>query len=259
MSKKKKIKTEKKKNESKQEVKKAGMGGVLGGAALAGAGSLLYDHTTGQQFAQFETADGNIVTVWADTDNNGVYDTEFSRVTPIPENEQVVNEEVVQADTVPLNEDGQSFGEAFADARQELGPGGVFEWNGHMYNTFYVEELNDMTPEQLSEWSSLPDDEKIDYYNNVVEDMDDDDIDNVVSNDNDHSNDDHSDDNQDTHNIHDDDNDDGMDDNDMDDNDQEEDDNGMNDDIDDDMDDIDNQIGMEDIDNDEDMSDWEIV
>ena len=227
MSKKKNSKSEKKKNVSNQEVKKAGMGGVLGGAALAGAGSLIYDHATGQQFAQFETADGNIVTVWADTDNDGVYDTEFTRVTPIPEDEQIENEEVVHADPVPLNEDGQSFAEAFADARQELGPGGVFEWNGNLYNTFYAEELNNMTPEQLSEWSSLPDDEKIDYYHDVVEDDTDDDVDN----------------------IHDDDNN------------GDDDDNGDNDDIDDDDfdDDTDHEIGMDDIDNDEDMSDWELA
>lgn len=46
--------------------------------------------------------------------------------------------------------DDMSFGEAFAAARAEIGAGGVFEWNGRLYNTFYVEEWNSMTPAQQS-------------------------------------------------------------------------------------------------------------
>ncbi len=36
-----------------------------------------------------------------------------------------------------------SFSEAFSNARQELGAGGVFSWNGQSYNTFYAEELDE--------------------------------------------------------------------------------------------------------------------
>ena len=39
--------------------------------------------------------------------------------------------------------DEMSFGEAFASARAELGPGGVFQWNGEVYHTFYASELDD--------------------------------------------------------------------------------------------------------------------
>ena len=41
-----------------------------------------------------------------------------------------------------------SFGEAFAQARAEVGPGGVFIWHGGIYNTYTVEEWNAMTPQQ---------------------------------------------------------------------------------------------------------------
>lgn len=41
-----------------------------------------------------------------------------------------------------------SFGEAFAQARAEVGPGGVFIWHGGIYNTYTVEEWNTMTPQQ---------------------------------------------------------------------------------------------------------------
>ena len=44
--------------------------------------------------------------------------------------------------------DDQSFGEAFEQARAEVGPGGVFIWHGGIYNTYTVEEWNTMTPQQ---------------------------------------------------------------------------------------------------------------
>jgi hypothetical protein len=39
--------------------------------------------------------------------------------------------------------DDMPFAEAFSAAREELGAGGVFAWQGQYYNTFYAEELND--------------------------------------------------------------------------------------------------------------------
>ncbi|HLO91307.1 MAG TPA: hypothetical protein VK172_09095 [Lentimicrobium sp.] len=39
--------------------------------------------------------------------------------------------------------DGMSFEEAFAAAREDTGPGGVFAWHGEYYNTFYAEELDE--------------------------------------------------------------------------------------------------------------------
>lgn len=51
--------------------------------------------------------------------------------------------------TVPVAasvNDDMSFGEAFAAARAEVGAAGVFEWHGRVYNTFYAEEWNAMSP-----------------------------------------------------------------------------------------------------------------
>lgn len=39
--------------------------------------------------------------------------------------------------------DDMSFAEAFEAARDELGPGGIFEWQGHEYTTFYAEEVDE--------------------------------------------------------------------------------------------------------------------
>jgi predicted Zn finger-like uncharacterized protein len=43
-------------------------------------------------------------------------------------------------DKVELTLDNLSFGQAFATARNALGPGGVFEWKGKLFNTYYKEE-----------------------------------------------------------------------------------------------------------------------
>ena len=46
-----------------------------------------------------------------------------------------------------------SFGEAFAAARAEVGPGGVFLWHGGIYNTYTAEEWNAMTVEQKNDFA----------------------------------------------------------------------------------------------------------
>ena len=48
--------------------------------------------------------------------------------------------------------DEMSFGEAFAAARAEVGAGGVFEWHGNIYNTYYAEEWEAMTPEEREDF-----------------------------------------------------------------------------------------------------------
>lgn len=48
---------------------------------------------------------------------------------------------------------GQSFSEAFAEARAEVGPGGVFHWRGGIYNTFTAEEWNAMSDEQKHDFA----------------------------------------------------------------------------------------------------------
>lgn len=45
------------------------------------------------------------------------------------------------------------FGEAFAQARETVGPGGVFHWHGGIYNTYTESEWNNMTPSERSEFA----------------------------------------------------------------------------------------------------------
>ncbi len=51
--------------------------------------------------------------------------------------------------------DDMSFSEAFAAARNEVGPGGAFTWHGHVYGTYRGDdpEWQEMTPEERAEHS----------------------------------------------------------------------------------------------------------
>jgi hypothetical protein len=56
--------------------------------------------------------------------------------------------------------DEMSFEDAFKTARQEVGPGGYFEWNDHLYNTYYKEEWEAMSKEEREEYvNNLPNEE----------------------------------------------------------------------------------------------------
>lgn len=49
--------------------------------------------------------------------------------------------------------DEMSFGEAFAAARAEVGPGGVFHWHGGIYNTYTADEWNNMSVQQKHDFA----------------------------------------------------------------------------------------------------------
>ena len=48
--------------------------------------------------------------------------------------------------------DDLSFSEAFAEARDEVGAGGVFYWHGGIYGTYYKDEWDAMTDEEKQEF-----------------------------------------------------------------------------------------------------------
>ena len=49
--------------------------------------------------------------------------------------------------------DDLSFSEAFAQARAEVGPGGVFHWHGGIYNTYTADEWNSMSVGQKHDFA----------------------------------------------------------------------------------------------------------
>ena len=75
--------------------------------------------------------------------------------TPQPEEVLLATDEGIRVAQV---NDESSFNEAFADARSQVGPGGVFEWRGHIYGTYYEEEWNNMDAGERAQFQS-----KVDY------------------------------------------------------------------------------------------------
>ena len=119
-----------------QETKKEGsawkhvtLGGVSG--ILMGAG-LLY---AGQVVAATNTV---VPEETADTETEEAQQVEGANESTLPV-AQIHNE--------------MSFGEAFAAARAEVGPGGVFIWHGGIYNTYTADEWNAMTPQQKNDFA----------------------------------------------------------------------------------------------------------
>ena len=80
--------------------------------------------------------------------------TEESAVdAPVGETAVVEQQETGTSLHVAQMHNDLSFGDAFAAARAEVGPGGVFIWHGGIYNTYTADEWNAMTPEQKNEFA----------------------------------------------------------------------------------------------------------
>ena len=71
------------------------------------------------------------------------------------ETEQIEQQTAATEQTLSVAQmhNDMSFGEAFAAARAEVGPGGVFIWHGGIYNTYTAEEWNSMTPQQKNDFA----------------------------------------------------------------------------------------------------------
>lgn len=67
--------------------------------------------------------------------------------------------------------DSLSFNEAFAAARKETGPGGLFVWHGHTYGTYYKNEWDAMSQEEQDQyWADVQHtSQQIHYEEPVVE------------------------------------------------------------------------------------------
>ena len=141
-----------KKTSVKNEKAAYAVGGFAAGLASGVAGSSLAANTAQDDekeevIASAENAE-NITT-------ETVVAEEQAYITPEPEDVLLATDEGVRIAQV---DDKATFAEAFADARAQVGPGGAFEWRGHVYNTYYAEEWNNMSAEERAEYQS-----KIDY------------------------------------------------------------------------------------------------
>lgn len=105
-------------------------GGILLGAGAVGAAHLISDHLANadEEAVAPETETADAETADADTTAEPAADADTQAVAPV-------------ANVQP----GLSFDQAFAQARAELGPGGVFHWRGGIYGTYYADEWNAMS------------------------------------------------------------------------------------------------------------------
>lgn len=131
--------TETSSNNDEVEVK-AAKGGTWKRAAIGAGSGLLIGGVATFLMGMKPTPDDNHD---GDKKPDGNHKEELS-------NPEWVDDDIAVATTV---NDDMSFGEAFAAARAEVGPGGCFEWHGNVYGTYTADEWNNMTAEERADWS----------------------------------------------------------------------------------------------------------
>ena len=130
---------------------------VAGGSLLAGTGFAAGINNNPDEIL-IDTDNDNIAdTILIDENEDGVYniETESGEIEELEEIEEDTEFETYNSNSHTFNintapnasegtvTDNMSFSEAFGAARAELGAGGVFEWNGNLYGTFYATEVDE--------------------------------------------------------------------------------------------------------------------
>ena len=127
---------------------------VLAGVILC-IGSLFF---LMDQFEEVELSD-NISESFS---NEGTVDVEITSLVNNTNMGNSVNDEAMATETVPTFSDDvesleviettpvPSFKDAFLAARNELGPGNTFEWNGNLYSTNYADEVFEVLQSEVA-------------------------------------------------------------------------------------------------------------
>jgi hypothetical protein len=120
---------------------------AAGGSLLAGSSLGFGSSLPANDSIQVDTNNDMVAdSLFTDENGDGIYET--SEVIAVPDGPEAPETSPAvhpfDASAAPqasgIN-DEMSFSEAFASAREELGPGGVFSWHGQDYGTFYAEEV----------------------------------------------------------------------------------------------------------------------
>ena len=133
----------KKEEKKKKSLTKVGKWVTVGGSAAVLLGSAVL-------LSSFSSEDTDEVQDDKDLDGNGENEHEEGGGY-VEGNEGNGNPEDA-SDGVDVDNE-PSFDESFADAREALGPGGVFTYQGNLYSTYLKEEWDSMTSEQQSEYT----------------------------------------------------------------------------------------------------------
>ena len=118
-------------------------------------------HVTGDAKVEIENGNVHVSSVQTTEDEqSSVIETQDHQTAPEPEDAIVATATGVRVAQV---DDNASFSQAFADASAQVGPGGVFEWHGRVYGTYYKDEWDNMTAEQKHEYQA-----SIDYKDVIL-------------------------------------------------------------------------------------------
>ena len=94
--------------------------------------------------------------------DEGTVDVEITSLVNNTNMGNSVNDEAMATETVPTFQDNvesldviettpvPSFNDAFLAARNELGPGNTFEWNGNLYSTNYANEVFEVLQSEVA-------------------------------------------------------------------------------------------------------------
>ena len=94
--------------------------------------------------------------------NEGTVDVEITSLVNNTKMGNSVNDEAMTTETVPTFHNNvesldviettpvPSFNDAFLEARNELGPGNTFEWNGNLYSTNYADEVFEVLQSEVA-------------------------------------------------------------------------------------------------------------
>ena len=105
-----------------------------------------------ESFSNEGTVDVEITSLVNNTNmGNSVNDEAMATETVPTFNNNVESIEVIETTLVP------SFNDAFLAARNELGPGNTFEWNGNLYSTNYADEVFEVSESEVAEEDILID------------------------------------------------------------------------------------------------------
>lgn len=157
---------ERKDNDERKEniEKKVGTGEKVAYAAGGFAAGVVSSFATSAFAGNVDTnsVDEEIIVAEEATAPDATAEAVVAEPAPAPEDVLLATDEGLRIAQV---DDSDSFAEAFADARQQVGPGGAFEWRGQVYNTYYAEEWDNMSAEQRAEFQAKvdTDDIAVDY------------------------------------------------------------------------------------------------
>ena len=135
-----------------------------GDKAAYGVGGAVFGATA--TFAGQAAANNRTDEVPVEMENQIEEPTSVETAAPAPEDSIVATTTGVRVAHV---DDNASFSDAFKDARAQVGAGGVFEWRGRVYGTYYKDEWENMSSEERSEYQASIDYDEVVSNENIVQ------------------------------------------------------------------------------------------